>query len=44
MRGFYEAHSEFIPVPLYILSESYGGKYAIEIALVLDEVCMNKSN
>lgn len=37
MRRFYEKIPEFKSVPLHIFSESYGGKMAIEFALVLDE-------
>lgn len=36
--GFLEAHPEFKSVPLYIFSESYGGKMAAEYALFLDKV------
>ncbi|XP_021913833.1 retinoid-inducible serine carboxypeptidase-like isoform X2 [Zootermopsis nevadensis] len=35
--GFLEAHPEFKTVPLYIFSESYGGKMAAEYALFLDK-------
>ena len=38
MRGFYRELPEFIDVPLYIFSQSYGGKMAAEFALVLEEV------
>lgn len=38
LRGFYKAHPEFATVPLYITSESYGGKMAIDFALLLDKV------
>jgi serine carboxypeptidase 1 len=39
-RGFLEAHPEFKTVPLYIFSESYGGKMAAEYALALDKVIL----
>lgn len=38
LRGFYKAHHEFENVPLYILSESYGGKVAALFAFELDKV------
>lgn len=38
LRGFYAEHPKFKHTPLYIVSESYGGKMAIEIALMLDKV------
>jgi serine carboxypeptidase 1 len=38
--GFLEAHPEFKTVPLYIFSESYGGKMAAEYALALDKVTL----
>ena len=38
MKSFLEIHKEFKHVPLYIFSESYGGKMAIEFALLLDQV------
>ena len=34
MRGFYNKLPEFRNVPTYIMSESYGGKMAVEFALV----------
>jgi serine carboxypeptidase 1 len=37
---FLKAHPEFKTVPLYIFSESYGGKMAAEFALVLDKVIL----
>lgn len=37
MRGFYKKLPEFKSVPLYITSESYGGKMAAEFALVLEQ-------
>ncbi|KAK9709347.1 Serine carboxypeptidase [Popillia japonica] len=37
MRGFYTEHPEFVNSPFYILSQSYGGKMAIEMGQVLDE-------
>lgn len=36
-KGFLEEHPEFKSVPLYIFSESYGGKMAAEYALALDK-------
>lgn len=38
--GFLKAHPEFKTVPLYIFSESYGGKMAAEYALFLDKVIL----
>ncbi|KAF2898895.1 hypothetical protein ILUMI_07278 [Ignelater luminosus] len=35
LEGFYRTHPEFRNVPLYIASESYGGKMAVDIALEL---------
>ncbi|KAK4882849.1 hypothetical protein RN001_006168 [Aquatica leii] len=35
LEGFYRKRPEFRPVPLYITSESYGGKMAAEFALEL---------
>ncbi|KAJ9580538.1 hypothetical protein L9F63_024284 [Diploptera punctata] len=37
MAKFLEIHPEFKHVPLYIVSESYGGKMAAEFALLLDK-------
>jgi serine carboxypeptidase 1 len=39
-EGFLKAHPEFKTVPLYIFSESYGGKMAAEYALALDKVIL----
>jgi serine carboxypeptidase 1 len=39
-KGFLEEHPEFKSVPLYIFSESYGGKMAAEYALALDKVIL----
>lgn len=41
LRGFYAELPKFKTVPLYILSESYGGKMAAEFALELDQVNTN---
>lgn len=38
LRAFYNQIPEFEQVPLYILSESYGGKVAAEFAFELDRV------
>lgn len=38
LKGFYKKRAEFRNVPLYITSESYGGKMASEFALELDNV------
>ncbi|CAG9767490.1 unnamed protein product [Ceutorhynchus assimilis] len=40
MQGFYKQLPQFEEVPLYIFSESYGGKMAVEIALNLYQVSM----
>jgi serine carboxypeptidase 1 len=40
-KGFLEEHPEFRSVPLYIFSESYGGKMAAEYALALDKVILH---
>lgn len=39
-KGFLDVHPEFKTVPLYIFSESYGGKMAAEYALALDKVIL----
>lgn len=39
MKGFYSAVPEMRKVPLYIFSESYGGKMLADIALALNSVC-----
>jgi len=39
-KGFLDIHPEFKTVPLYIFSESYGGKMAAEYALALDKVIL----
>ncbi|CAG9767491.1 unnamed protein product [Ceutorhynchus assimilis] len=47
MQGFYKQLPQFEDVPLYIFSESYGGKMAAEIALHLYQATKNgtlKSN
>lgn len=44
LRGFYAELPEFKTVPIYILSESYGGKMAAEFALELDEVSSAYNN
>ncbi|KAJ8975562.1 hypothetical protein NQ317_000746 [Molorchus minor] len=41
LKGFYEALPLFKDVPLYIFSESYGGKMTAEIALVLYQAIQN---
>lgn len=38
LQSFYNVFPEFETVPLYIFSESYGGKMTAEIALNLDQV------
>jgi serine carboxypeptidase 1 len=38
--GFLDRYPEFKTVPLYIFSESYGGKMAAEYALALDKVIL----
>lgn len=43
LKGFYEAVPEMKKVPLYIFSESYGGKMTAEIALATDKVSRNAS-
>jgi len=40
-KGFLDVHPEFKTVPLYIFSESYGGKMAAEYALALDKAIKN---
>jgi serine carboxypeptidase 1 len=40
IKGFLDAHPDFKTVPLYIFSESYGGKMAAEFALALDKVIL----
>lgn len=35
LRGFYKARPEFANVPLYIFSQSYGGKMNVEFAYEL---------
>ncbi|XP_063389518.1 uncharacterized protein LOC134672158 [Cydia fagiglandana] len=37
MRGFYEAHSEFEGIPLYIYGQSYGGKMAVDMGIRMHE-------
>lgn len=37
LRGFYEARPEFKRVPLYIFSQSYGGKMNVQFAYELDK-------
>lgn len=36
--GFYKKHPQFRHVPLYVASESYGGKMAVDFAIEVDEV------
>lgn len=38
LKGFYEAVPEMKKVPLYIFSESYGGKMTADIALAVNKV------
>lgn len=38
MKGFYNQVPKWLPVPVYITSESYGGKMAIDFALEWDKV------
>lgn len=38
LKGFYKAVPELNDTPVYIFSESYGGKMAAEIALHVDKV------
>lgn len=42
MKGFYQAVPDMLLVPLYIFSESYGGKMTVDIALALDKVSLRK--
>jgi len=48
MRAFLKKYPKFQTVPLYIFSESYGGKMAVEFALQLEKVrqytCKVKTN
>ena len=39
-KGFLDIYPQFKTVPLYIFSESYGGKMAAEYALLLDRVIL----
>ena len=39
IRSFYNRLPQFNKVPVYIMSQSYGGKMAVEFALVWHEVC-----
>lgn len=41
MKAFYEKHEEFETVPLYIYGQSYGGKMAIDMGIMLHEVISN---
>ncbi|CAH0558960.1 unnamed protein product [Brassicogethes aeneus] len=41
LNDFYEQNPEFKSTPLYIFSESYGGKMTVEIALVLSQAITN---
>lgn len=38
MRGFLKRHPQFRTLPVYVFSESYGGKMAAEFALNLFKV------
>lgn len=40
LHGFYKANPQFKNVPLYVTSESYGGKMAVDFALLLDKVAI----
>ncbi|KAF5275998.1 hypothetical protein FQA39_LY00794 [Lamprigera yunnana] len=44
LEGFYQKRPEFRDVPLYITSESYGGKMAAEFALELDKVTIKEGS
>ncbi|CAH2076164.1 unnamed protein product, partial [Iphiclides podalirius] len=35
MRGFYQSHPEFEGIPLYIYGQSYGGKMAVDMAILM---------
>ncbi|CAG4972065.1 unnamed protein product [Parnassius apollo] len=37
MRGFYQTHPEFEGVPLYIYGQSYGGKMAVDMGILIHE-------
>lgn len=41
LKGFYKAVPDMKKVPLYIFSESYGGKMTADIALAIDKVSKN---
>ena len=41
IRSFYNKLPDFRKVPTYIMSESYGGKMAVEFALLWHEVSRN---
>ncbi|KAJ8912449.1 hypothetical protein NQ315_002815 [Exocentrus adspersus] len=44
LKGFYDTVPTFKHVPLYIFSESYGGKMTAEIALLLYQLILTKSS